>query len=900
MDYFLIHCTILIWVAALTARRFFTQWQEQLLAAWALIWGNVVLTALLTAAMGELGASLGQIATSSALGLVALFVATFIRLSHRDPVPDATDRANPLLTGWTVITLIPLAFAVITVASAFAPNNPDALAWRLPRAMYYLGQGSLAPFETTDLRQILLPFYYDLVQVLGLMHAAPLPVLNFFNVSAWLVAGVATHRLCRLHGVGANAAVAAAWLAMVSLPTLAQASALTVDLPAGAGLLVAMTFARRWATTRAPTDAAIATIAGGLAAGSSMSVLLAMASYWGVTQFIRRRQGGTRHWGLLLGLGLVLPWMVLTLQAGLAWPIRLAQFLASTDLATFQAVAWRWTFPIAQPADLFINEDTVPLGLAAVIITITAFGSWFRQRSEAKAIAALSAAAGCWLATLWLVSLWIPLQPRVAIPPLLALLPGAALTLHYGLTGTRHAQAAGWIALSGVLAISSWSAWDYLDHNSRQPVRPVLTGEYVPAGLPSLPLLLENALVRHARINVDTDGTSEAIFPLMITAPGQRFTSSRTRDPEVFNLLSRAASAREASFASTESSASYIMVAFERKPTAGVELLASYPEDQGGRDYFGIEPKANENPPSISNRTVLVTLERNTPAQVGDNRARIHLVGLNPRDHAKVIVEWVGSDDSVRHLHTFHADGSAESTIAWPFKRLEFKVLGINDNAPLGIGAITDQPRPMPVAPTLQLARPKQMESLFVSDVVISNSFAPVTVDGLLPVEGPFPQWGLPVLRWARQPRVRLVIPPIPNLTHLQLALSTRVHVRRHAALEIWFNGEKQALLPMSDKLAWYDLNLDLTPQTGENVIELRDGPINRVPDWLGYLEDNPDVKAYVESQRIPLEEGARAHYEEFGRHETRMLKEREVPEPAPDGYYFMFRNLRVEGFRQR
>ena len=70
----------------------------------------------------------------------------------------------------------------------------------------------------------------------------------------------------------------------------------------------------------------------------------------------------------------------------------------------------------------------------------------------------------------------------------------------------------------------------------------------------------------------------------------------------------------------------------------------------------------------------------------------------------------------------------------------------------------------------------------------------------------------------------------------------------------------------------------------------LRERPTN--------LKRYPDVMKHVATHNIPLEQGAREHYEMHGRSEGRILDMVEKPEPAPDSYYFMYRNIRLEGFR--
>ena len=90
---------------------------------------------------------------------------------------------------------------------------------------------------------------------------------------------------------------------------------------------------------------------------------------------------------------------------------------------------------------------------------------------------------------------------------------------------------------------------------------------------------------------------------------------------------------------------------------------------------------------------------------------------------------------------------------------------------------------------------------------------------------------------------------------------------------------------------------MEFTPHPGENVVEFRDIPLPSEPDWLEYLERYPDVKNYLITRKLPLEQGAHDHFESNGRAEGRSIHLRAVPGPD-EGYYFMFRNIRLEGFR--
>ena len=102
-----------------------------------------------------------------------LAVITALLSTRLPPEPETGAPAigvNPWIVAGFVAVMIPVAVAVATIAGIYPPNTPDAFTYHLPRAMYYLGQNSLAHFEAADLRQTHLPFNYDLLQLFGLRN----------------------------------------------------------------------------------------------------------------------------------------------------------------------------------------------------------------------------------------------------------------------------------------------------------------------------------------------------------------------------------------------------------------------------------------------------------------------------------------------------------------------------------------------------------------------------------------------------------------------------------------------------------------------------------------------------------------------------------------------------------
>ena len=901
MDLFLAHCLFLTWASIGAARRLAAPIADQILIAALLAWGNVVATSLLLASSHRLGAAPWFFSTSLFLaGLTSLLL---LRVPPEPPTEPAGAGPNPWLRGAFILTLIPLGLAGASIAWTYQPNNPDSLVWQLPRAMYYLGQNSLAHFDAADLRQTHLPFDYNLLQVFGLVYGPSLQCLNLFNLVAWVVGGVAVYRLCRVGSIGANAALIACWLVLTATPVLAQANSTTLELPAGVALLCALGFAQQWRQTRLRRHALLAGLAAGLAAGSDLRVALLCATCGGLGlawSYRHRRPAGLaddlRAWVVpaLVACALGAPFALINFAAAGNWISLFLGFTLPQQPVDAVPDVWTWFLPLwRNPSPLLsLNEDTVSFGFTGALFLLGAAYNLARPRQIPG-----PAGWGAWLGLGWILLNFCPpwgqnSGPRDFVPALLLLGPGMAKLIESGRTGPRSART---LILLGAALVSGWSAGLYLLKNTSRPLIPLLNASFTPPALPTLPLLMEHHLTNQPRINVDTDGINERVFPFLAQRPGQRATSRHQPDPAAYNLISRSTASRTSAFVDLARRPAYTFIPIPSKRTAGVEFLATLGTGSDARDYFGLEPQADRTPPIISNRCLLVTLY---PAPAGTTHTRIRVAGLNPADRARLAINLEYADGRVAPLTVFEGDGEATLSILPPFRQLAFRVLDTESGGEIGATAIaclskTNEPA-KPIDPRL----PTSSRTIFVTDVVLAKGAQAISAEGLLPVEGPFPQWDLPYLRWQREPSSRITIPAMDQLARLQLSFSVRLHVRKKAALDVLFNGQPVRRYRIDDPTVWLDQILELSPVQGPNVLEFRDAPLNDEPDWMGYLERYPDVKKYLVGAGLPLEQGAREHYETHGRAEGRILQIIAKPEPAPDGYFFMYRNIRLEGFK--
>jgi hypothetical protein len=896
MDLFLLHCLLLLWTSLWSARHLAADTTRRMLSAGLLAWSNLIATSLVLSPFARLGSAAWFIGVSTAIGgLTCLATSRPGPVQPTTPAPAAPDHVAPWWQVGFVAVLGTLTVAGWWIAWVYPPNQPDALTYELPRSIYYLGQGSLAHFDAADPRQVLLPNNFNILQFLGLVNGAPLQVLNFLNFAAWVAAGLALHRLCRLAGAGAGAALAATGLALAAPLVLAQAFTSTAELPAAAALLAAAVFALHWSRSGDRRDAALGGLAAGIAAGSSPSILLFGPALALLLPGVRRKadKAGASRWAILLALAAGLPFALCDLADRDRWG-QYIQFL----LEQAPSAAGLKEASLALLA-AFDPLSPTGLGLGGIVFLGAALAGRGRGRGSPDVAGLVRMLAAGWLLC---YLLFRPGRgaPGAFVPFFLLLTPALALAMHSLAVRPGFPRRAG-LGLTALLALATAGMSTHrLWHDSARPLAPLLRGASAAAPLPFVPLLPEFHLKQQLRVNIDTDGADEPILPFLLVRRDQRITSRHRLDPESYNLISRPAAARQAAYRNPGNTPASLLIAFPGKRSAGVEFLATVGRGDSARDYFGLAADAGRIAPVESSSSVLVTVYP-SPAGLSDqSRARLRLAGLQRADQARLVAEVKRTDGSVVRVAELAESGDAEFALPEPFSLLTFRLIDDADGGERGSAAITYRPTGDTNVQSVDPSQPTNGRSLFVTDLVLSRTLGGIGCEGLLPVEGPFPQWNLPLFRWAVKPSVRVQLPSDSRLARLLVSFSAQPQVRHEAELEVYFNGKLVGHRSFTRRDDWQDMRLDLVPQAGANVLEFRDATYGTEPDWDDYLARYPDVRSYLLSQHLPLEAGAREHYETHGKAEGRTLRQRPSQERIhpPKDYYFIFRTIRLEGFR--
>lgn len=195
-------------------------------------------------------------------------------------------------------------------------------------------------------------------------------------------------------------------------------------------------------------------------------------------------------------------------------------------------------------------------------------------------------------------------------------------------------------------------------------------------------------------------------------------------------------------------------------------------------------------------------------------------------------------------------------------------------------------PPPLPATPAERLRL----------DLLASPPPPAVTVDGMLPAAGPLPAWRLPRVRGEDRTNARLAFPVPVGVDRLRIAFSVRLHQRNRAGLSVRLNGAVVDTLRLTGAGRWTDRVLELTPRPGVNVLEFRDTELCNEPDWEDYLARYQDVTRHLIVNNLPLDEGAREHYEVAGKAEGRTVRLIPRLPIESDAYRFLFRQLVIAG----
>ncbi len=274
----------------------------------------------------------------------------------------------------------------------------------------------------------------------ALQHGLP-------GLLAWPIAGLALYRFGRLAGNSADAAVAAAWCALVATPVIAGAVTTGAGLPAGAALIASAAFALDWRKRSRIASGVFSGLLAGLSLGSSPYALWAVIAASPVLWATRGRWTSLTGWKFtLLGLALGLGPCLLILATGPSHAVQqsIARGFAS-DASGFTLSA-------------LITVGAAGPGLAGLLCLGAAVAGLRHPGVRGNDTTALAMMALAWLASSLVAWLWLP-GGQLEMAPVIVLAAPSLAALLDRLTIGRISR-----TLAGVLlALATlWSAVTFI------------------------------------------------------------------------------------------------------------------------------------------------------------------------------------------------------------------------------------------------------------------------------------------------------------------------------------------------------------------------------------------------------------------------------------------------------
>lgn len=299
----LAHLTLLVVSYRATARRLFTARLPRLLAGFVLAWANLVLTAVALSPLRRLGSPPLYFAVS-----VLLAVLTHRFLVRACPTPTVTAEPSPRdairqIRGDTfslalAAILIAIVVGVVLVAVAVLPNNWDTLAYRFPRAHFYLSSGALTHAASgIDPRITYYPYNGTLLYLFLAQYQWPAMAWNIPGLGAWLLCGAGAAQLALSMRVSARAAVFTMYTVLATPIVLCLANSTNDELLAAAPWTAALAFAVLAYRHRSPQALVLALLAAAIGVGVKLHWLwLAPWLAVGAVLCLRRDGGAFMRW----------------------------------------------------------------------------------------------------------------------------------------------------------------------------------------------------------------------------------------------------------------------------------------------------------------------------------------------------------------------------------------------------------------------------------------------------------------------------------------------------------------------------------------------------------------------------------------------------------------------------
>ncbi len=277
MAFGLVYFALLTGILVYAAKSRWDSWPTWMIAVFILFWTDLVLTAHVLSIFSALNSITLYVSVSIVLAIGMTVGLRGFKLPRRFYVGHFAGFDSYPVEARLLIFLVAsgalVVIANIVLAYALLPANPDSIVYRLPRAYWYLAQGSLKHFMTPgDPRAVYYPFNGVLAYV-PLVHFQLGPRwFSLFSLFCWMMCGLTTYEFARNLGGPRVASTAAAWIVCLTPNVLLQALSTNDEIIAAVAMLTGLFFVQRWYLSRQRLDLLIGIVGVGLSVGTKLHV----------------------------------------------------------------------------------------------------------------------------------------------------------------------------------------------------------------------------------------------------------------------------------------------------------------------------------------------------------------------------------------------------------------------------------------------------------------------------------------------------------------------------------------------------------------------------------------------------------------------------------------------------
>lgn len=882
MIIFSLHLGILILMSWFVAQRTCQSVLDKVLAIFILVWANVVITALFLSCFSLFGDSVWYFRTSILISALTAFACRKVAPQRDAPVCDKRDEGSIKLT-WLRRVLIGTFMVVfglnLFICLKYSPNNWDSLTYHLPRIHFYLSQGHLGHFDTGNIRQVYFPFNATIFQAFLIRYGQSDKLLNLFNLASWIISLIALFALCRRCKLCRTTSLIVVWIGGMSGQVLAQATATTNDILAAAPFLVGVVFALDWWHSRRWTHILISGVALGLAFGTKLTMYFfgpAVVLICAILLFVHWRKYFSLPFGkrdlvqFLVALFLLLiiatpflginffytskltpdnhnhtinspfsiktsfqtmstyfiaslvdPVQYLPLTADKIWKLRLE---LNSSLKKTISPWWDRNRAIEdlEVFGLSINEDGVFYGFSAWLVLIAIIFLIVRNPDQnAELPGYLAFIAIGWFVTYAGLSKWSWFNQRYFITAFLLCMP---LVGHFyqsifnqSIIWKRNVV---WGLFGFVTITSILFCCTYFLYNPQRNVCAVKQPTFN-RGKISISPEMELAQILHKKVKFVYSGfdhDNERLYQFMNRVKGQSFMVGKHRSVEWYNIYSFWGPTKNAMFSNETSSSAFTLISVPGKATMGVDKLGAFGDDNDRYYYFGIPelPVVRKSDVECGNILIRTIFNRVVPAgQLLEARLRslqLEIIGLNSADALILRIYYSVDGEDYFLVETTH-DQLMSISLPDTYSRLYFEVVRDKTGRIVAAGEMN--------VSLYGQTRVLQHGEIDI-DLILDRDPSAAVVKGFAHPEGPYPQWDLPLVRWATSshPSISFILSKLEvkrNPTFL--SLSFRPQLRNNVRVELFFNKKPIKIYEMKDPYKWTDDTIAIYPKPGKNEL---------------------------------------------------------------------------------